>query len=381
MVCCRLQTGVVFHRAIEMSFARLWLWTCITMLTCTAVRQDVSGSHLLRITEEWMRREGIPGGALAVRRTGEAAVLNAMGRARQTGQSVRTDTLFWIASLSKPLTAASILRLVQQGALSLKDRVLDHLPHSVARTSAIRDSRWLSVTIEHLLMHTGGWDAEVAGDPIYPVEAGRVLASSCADAAREALSQPLQFEPGHRYAYSNLGYCLLGLVIELKTSQPYWEAVLSLLQLDAGTLLPGSRCTHENAQAALHYGWDGVAHKEVTMSPQAWMRLGAAGGWCADVAATLTALGAAWSEEMKVPRPVYAETETANYYGLGWRLWPLKDGRQDSTHFGTLPGQFSMAVRLSEGVWIVGLFNGRPHHPQKSSERLYARWAMSLRAE
>lgn len=195
-----------------MSFVRLWLWACIIMLTCTALRQDVRGSHLLRITEEWMRREGIPGGALAVRRTGEAAVLNAVGWARQTGQPVRTDTLFWIASLSKPLTAASILRLAQKGALSLKDRVLDHLPHSVGRASAIRDSRWLSVTVEHLLMHTGGWDAEVAGDPIYPFEAGRVLVNSCADAAREALSQSLQFEPGSRYAYSNLGYCLLGKV-------------------------------------------------------------------------------------------------------------------------------------------------------------------------
>ena len=132
----------------------------------------------------------------------------------------RARSLFRIASVSKPITAVAILQLVERGKLKLSDKIVDVLkmePH--LEEGAKLDERWKDVTIEHCLLHTGGWNRDKSYDPMFqaprmakslevelPIEPAHVI--------RYMLGQPLDFDPGAQYAYSNFGYCLLGRVIE-----------------------------------------------------------------------------------------------------------------------------------------------------------------------
>ena len=134
------------------------------------------------------------------------------------------DSLFRIASLSKQITSAAILTLVQDNKLSLTDKpsaMLGFTPDpSRPETKALA-----KITIKELLEHTGGWSRETGctncsaeGDPMFESESiaaaqGIPSPPSCDQIIRYMLSQPVYWTPGTVYDYSNFGYCVLGAVI------------------------------------------------------------------------------------------------------------------------------------------------------------------------
>ena len=92
------------------------------------------------------------------------------------------------------------------------------------------DSRLSEITVLHLLQHQGGWDREVAPDWVFreiEIAQGMSLPSPPGreNTVRHVLGQPLQFDPGSRRAYSNVGYLVLGLVIEEVSGQEYMTYV------------------------------------------------------------------------------------------------------------------------------------------------------------
>lgn len=135
-----------------------------------------------------------------------------------------TRVVMRLASASKPFTAAAIRRLVREEKLSLSDKVFDiDGSHGVLKLEphGKPDPRLGDITIEHLLKHRGGWDrdADGVGDLTcreetvaksfgVPSPPGPLLTT------RWIMGKPLQFAPGEREAYSNIGYLLLGLVVE-----------------------------------------------------------------------------------------------------------------------------------------------------------------------
>src|SRR5262249_10305907 len=95
----------------------------------------------------------------------------------------------------------------------------------------------------HLLAHMGGWDRQQTFDPLLyearVASAMRVpLPLSKYQIASFMASQPLQFMPGTRFAYSNFGYCLLGQIIEKLTGQPYQQAIQAQLYAPLGLRRP-----------------------------------------------------------------------------------------------------------------------------------------------
>ncbi len=102
----------------------------------------------------------IPGAALAVTRNGRLVYARGFGYAdREKKEPTQPDTLFRIASVSKPVTGAAVLRLVEKGKLSLTDHAFDFLdlkPHF--EKGGKIDPRLKDVTIQPLLHHTAGWD-------------------------------------------------------------------------------------------------------------------------------------------------------------------------------------------------------------------------------
>ncbi|MCH7729640.1 MAG: beta-lactamase family protein, partial [Planctomycetes bacterium] len=184
------------------------------------------------LMRNFLRENEIPGAALAVAKDGRLMYSRGFGYADvEKKQRVEPDSLFRIASISKPITAIAIMRLVDEGRLKLDDRVFDllsykpHLPNG----SEI-DPRLKKITIRHLLQHTAGWDRDVSIDPMFhSTEIAHSLGvptpAKPDDIIRFMMGWELDFDPGTRYAYSNFGYCLLGRVIEKITKEDYEEHV------------------------------------------------------------------------------------------------------------------------------------------------------------
>ncbi|MCL5099291.1 MAG: beta-lactamase family protein [Candidatus Omnitrophica bacterium] len=227
--------------------------------------------------ERFMLARGIPGGALAVLKDRRLVYARGYGWADRKGRlPVKPDSLFRIASLSKPITALATLKLVQCRLLSLDTQILDlihpfppankitHSSHCnppsppypvranysadpIPQTYPLNpvnpvpsahpvhpvlpsDPRWREITVLHLLQHTGGWDRDQGFDPMFrPRQIARAMGVCCPPAPRAIidfmLERPLDFDPGTRYAYSNFGYCLLGRVIEAFGVMPYEQFV------------------------------------------------------------------------------------------------------------------------------------------------------------
>jgi CubicO group peptidase (beta-lactamase class C family) len=134
------------------------------------------------------------------------------------------DTLFRIASMTKPVTAIGIMILADEGKLSPDDDVAKHLPEFTGQKLAMQGGVDLvlrkptrPVKLRDLLTHTSG----VAN---YPKGVDDVYAKRNRTLAETALAtalQPLQFEPGTRWSYSNPGIDTLGRIIEVVSGQSY----------------------------------------------------------------------------------------------------------------------------------------------------------------
>ncbi|MEE8522778.1 MAG: serine hydrolase domain-containing protein, partial [Thermoanaerobaculia bacterium] len=114
------------------------------------------------------------------------------------------ETVFRIGSVTKPLVATAVLRLVARDRLNLDDPLLESIQNV--------PKRWRQVTIEDLLSHTSGIPdlfGEVASGP--PSELRALLD----DTLHESEELPLRSEPGSQYSYSNFGYLILAYVIEV----------------------------------------------------------------------------------------------------------------------------------------------------------------------
>src|SRR5690606_10225282 len=158
---------------------------------------------------------------------------------------VQPNNLFRIASCSKQITAIAIMKLYQEGKLSMSSKVfgsggiLETAP--VISTATITDNRINDITVEQLLEHTAGWDREVNCNPNptppYPwffsgcdpinnplsvsLELGISNPVSENYLIKYLLQKGLNFNPGSKYAYSNIGYLCLGAIIEKLSGKTY----------------------------------------------------------------------------------------------------------------------------------------------------------------
>ncbi len=157
-----------------------------------------------------MKRQQVPGVALAVVHKGEAVVARGYGMANVEHQvPVTTETVFQSGSVGKQFTAAAVMLLVEDGKLSLDDPITRFLPDA--------PWRWHSITIRHLLTHT-------SGIPDYEGTTFDLRKDYTEDEwAKMAFGLSLEFQPGARWNYSNTGYALLGFIIHKASGQFYGD--------------------------------------------------------------------------------------------------------------------------------------------------------------
>lgn len=343
--------------------------------------------------ENFMRPRRIPGASLAVFNKGSVVYTKGFGFADVERKTPATpSTLFRIASLSKPITAAGILKLVDEKQLSLDSSVVGFLKDVIRENSVeITDGRWRSITIRHLLQHTGGWDASVSGDPMFfpkqrIAEAIGHEPQSPWDIVRFMLGRKLDFNPGSRYAYSNFGYCLLGRIIEKVTGMSYEgfikEKILKSLGIEKMRLGRTEFARREPDEAIYYTAFNNAEMRDLTAKEEAnpygsfnleWMD--AHGGWIA-TASDYARFCIAFTEYAKarilsdsamkamLKPPEYLVKNSGEipqtYYGCGWLVRPRgKSGRPNLWHHGSLPGTYAFAAVLGDGSGWVVLFNGR----------------------
>ncbi len=136
---------------------------------------------------------------------------------------MKTDALFWIASQSKPMTAAALMMLADEGKVSLDDPVQKYLPEFKGQMLAVeRDAEHVllrkpahPITVREVLSHTSGLPFSS------PMEQPTLDGLPLRDAVRSYAMAPLQFPPGAKYQYSNAGINTAGRIIEVVSGMPY----------------------------------------------------------------------------------------------------------------------------------------------------------------
>lgn len=158
-----------------------------------------------------MKRQRVPGAAVAVVRRGEVALAKGYGEANvELHDPVTPDTVFQTGSVGKQFTAAAVMVLVDEGKLSLDDPVTKFWPDA--------GPWWRPVTVRHLLTHTSGMPNF---EPGVTIDLRKDYTDE--EFARMALALKPDFAPGSRWGYSNPGYVLLGCLVGEVTGRHYGE--------------------------------------------------------------------------------------------------------------------------------------------------------------
>ncbi|WP_242907623.1 serine hydrolase domain-containing protein [Actinomadura terrae] len=328
--------------------------------------------------KSFMQARNIPSGQLAVVRKGRLVLARGYTWSADTAFTTQPTSLFRVASLSKPVTATAVLRLVQDGKLKLTDRAA---PLLGLPTTA--DPRLKDVTVLRLLQHLGGWDSSVSADPMFQDATiakalGVSLPVSQANIMKYTSGRKLDHTPGTKYAYSNYGFLLLGRIIEKVTGKSYasyvQQAVLTPRAIKRMKL--GHSRTAASGEVHYYSGYTGPtvfdnSGKTVAYPYGAFNleNMDAHGGWLA-TALDLTRFAGIYDGGTSVlnstsVKRAFAKPETGingdgYYYGCGWMVRPVTGGTGMNTwHTGSLAGTYTLLVRRNDGLAWAALFDQR----------------------
>src|SRR5450759_982300 len=176
----------------------------------------------------FLRKWSIEGASVAIAKDGKLIFARGFGYADTVSKTeTQPYSQFRIASISKLVTAVGIMKLQEQGKLALSDSVFG--PRGILNDPYFgepKDKRVYSITGAELLSHEAGWTQRYGDQMFMPVKIaesmGVKLPVDTRTIVRYALDKRLSYTPGTGKAYSNLGYSILGLVIE-KVSGMYYE--------------------------------------------------------------------------------------------------------------------------------------------------------------
>jgi CubicO group peptidase (beta-lactamase class C family) len=187
-----------------------------SLAATTAVAQtsdappDIASVH--QKMEQFVADHEIAGAVTLVTEAGRIVHLDATGKADVAhDRPMRPDTIFWIASMTKPITGTAVLMMQEEGKLSVDDLVSKHIPAFADLKT--KDGKPANLTIRHLLTHTSGL-GEMSGGPASGVK-------TLAEAIPFYLEKPVAFEPGSKWSYCQSGINTAARIVEVVSGQSF----------------------------------------------------------------------------------------------------------------------------------------------------------------
>lgn len=210
------------------------LFAIVLLLAPIAVtaQQPRALDAAFKIVQDAVTKGDVPGAVALVAKDGKLVREEAFGLADVESKTPFTPrTLCWIASITKPVTAAAAMKLVESGQLDLDDPVEKYL--SEFKQMVDKDGKYYSITIRQLMSHTSGIQANPPSRPDF-FFAPEFLERKLSEIPPLVAKTPLQFEPGSKVQYSNAAPYVLGRIIEIKAGKPFHEHVQQSILDPAG---------------------------------------------------------------------------------------------------------------------------------------------------
>ncbi len=164
----------------------------------------------IAVAEKGFVDQGEISGAVALVATKDKVLYEAAVGTSDGKRAMETGDLFWIASMSKPITAAAAGMLVDDGKLSFDDPVSKYIPEfkevKIGGKAPVRE-----IAVRDLLTHTSGLGEYAKTQPHWTLE----------EFAKQIASQPLRFEPGSKWQYSTAGLDCVGRIVEVASGMPF----------------------------------------------------------------------------------------------------------------------------------------------------------------
>jgi D-alanyl-D-alanine carboxypeptidase len=308
------------------------------------------------VVEAVRSARSIPGVPVVITRGDEVLIAKGFGFADvESALPITPSTVFQIGSTSKQFTAAAVMKLVEMGRCSLDDSIVDLLPGL--------SPDWRDVRLRHLLHQTSG----VPDFLFHPkfAEMDREPSSSADELRALIVQQPLQFQPGTRWAYSNSNYTLLAALIEKLGGKPYEQ----FLQEQFFARL-GLRSIHEclpQHQAANEARGYIVRDKKVRRAPLENLNLARGDGSLCGSAEDLAQWANALANGKVVTPASYEQMSTAapvrnGYtppYGFAVSLLALSSQHPKVSHHGAMFGFTGMLSHYPKQDTTVALLTNR----------------------
>jgi CubicO group peptidase (beta-lactamase class C family) len=326
-----------------------------------------------------LNRFDMKGASVAVAREGRLVYARGIGYADLEAEELAgPGHMFRVASVSKLITAITIMKMKESGLLDLEDRVF-------GREGILNDSIYLdytdrrveNITVRQLLNHSAGWSRRFGDHMFMNHHIARAMdvdgPVNTSDIIRFALNKRLHYNPGSGTSYSNLGYAILGEVISGITGMSYEDYVRKSILLPLGIvdMRLGKNLEAERFDNEVKYYEQSNAFTVNSIYDISDMvlksyggndieTLGAAGGWIAS-AAELLRLVVAVDGQNDVPHILSQESiDLMTDYGLsGGQLmgWTDTDRQGNYWRTGTFAGTSALVMRQNNGLTWAVLFN------------------------
>jgi len=363
-----------------------------------AVTVPITGSNNLANAAEFdkkiiniMQQGQIPGGTVAIIKNNQFVVQRGYGHADiEANVIMQPNQIMRVGSVSKAITTVAIFQLVQQGKLRLDDKVfaiLSDLKVSPSHAAALKQ-----ITVRNLLQMSAGWfhDRPQDYDPLTGPWSNQMLQAldhqippDCVTVAKLMAQTPLDFKPGTLYTYSNVNYCLLGLIFNKITNtsgsngyentiQQKLLAPLAIQSMHIGYTQETKKFPKEvkyyffGPEEMSHYidrKLDGLPYSDTDLLHKNF----ADGGWVAsaiDLAKLFhaVAIGTILNEQtLQLLMVPYTFSNTpGKVHGLGFDEIKTVDGHRYFFKTGSFSGTQALIVMSDNGNAYAALFNAKP---------------------
>ncbi|MEO8402254.1 MAG: serine hydrolase domain-containing protein [Gammaproteobacteria bacterium] len=354
--------------------------------------------NFLKFLEKWQ----IPGASIAVMQNNKIILSCGYGWANlEERQPMQPGSLFRLGSVSKTITAIAILKLVEQNKINLDDKVFILLSDLTPINKLQPNPEIYKITVRDLLQMSSGWysDRPEDYDPMFGPWSDTMLRAlsyqippSCEMAARMMMGMPLEFSPGTKFSYSNLNYCLLGLIINKVTQQNgalgyelyIKHTLLSPLGINdmrLGSTNFANSAVHEvkyyaddkNVFNDIDRTLDGFPYSKTDILNKNY----ADGGWVAsapDLVKILQALYdnkllASKTKKIMIEKPAYWNKKLG-YPAMGWDEVYITKEKNFISKIGSFTGTNAFILQNKEGISYAALFNTKPAHEDQFIKEL-----------